>query len=168
LLQAGIKRGMRVADLGCGTGMITQLLAELVGPTGEVVGVDYSAAQVVQARELLPAEVTNVRFVAASATDTGLAMQVVRKEKPKVPMASREERISSAKTAKRITTIRELKKIKTPLKTRSPSKRRRSYDPVCVGAILPVAVSAAIKDSTAALLLNYFIAMEEIRVSFSF
>jgi SAM-dependent methyltransferase len=75
LLQAGIKRGMRVADLGCGTGMITQLLAELVGATGEVVGVDYSADQVVQARELLPAEVTNVRFVAASATDTGLARE---------------------------------------------------------------------------------------------
>lgn len=75
LLQAGIKRGMRVADLGCGTGMITQLLAEIVGPTGEVVGIDYSADQVVQARELLPAEVTNVRFVAASATDTGLARE---------------------------------------------------------------------------------------------
>jgi len=75
LLQAGIKPGMRVADLGCGTGMITQLLAELVGPTGEVVGVDYSTAQVVQARELLPVEVTNVRFVAASATDTGLARE---------------------------------------------------------------------------------------------
>ena len=75
LLQAGIKPGMRVADLGCGTGMITQLLAELVGPTGEVVGVDYSTAQVVQARELLPVQVTNVRFVAASATDTGLARE---------------------------------------------------------------------------------------------
>src|SRR5215203_4527020 len=75
LLQAGIKPGMRVVDLGCGTGMITQLLAELVGPTGEVVGVDYSTAQVDQARELLPVHVTNVRFVAASATDTGLARE---------------------------------------------------------------------------------------------
>lgn len=50
LLRAGIKRGMSVVDLGCGVGMTTQLLAELVGPTGEVVGVDYSAAQVEQAR----------------------------------------------------------------------------------------------------------------------
>src|SRR6185295_19705873 len=54
------------------TGMTTQLLAELVGPTGEVVGVDYSAAQVAHARALLPAELSNVRFVEASATDTGL------------------------------------------------------------------------------------------------
>jgi ubiquinone/menaquinone biosynthesis C-methylase UbiE len=72
LLRAGIQRGMSVVDLGCGVGMTTQLLAELVGPTGEVVGVDYSAAQVEQARALLPAELSNVSFIEASATDTGL------------------------------------------------------------------------------------------------
>jgi ubiquinone/menaquinone biosynthesis C-methylase UbiE len=72
LLRAGIQRGMSVVDLGCGVGMTTQLLAELVGPTGEVVGVDYSEAQIEQARALLPAELTNVRFVEASALDTGL------------------------------------------------------------------------------------------------
>ena len=72
LIEAGIRPGMRVADLGSGTGMVTQLLAELVGPTGEVVGVDYNGDQVEQAKALLPAGVSNVRFVQASATDTGL------------------------------------------------------------------------------------------------
>src|ERR1700742_3252859 len=72
LLDAGIKPGMRVADLGCGVGMTTALLAELVGSSGEVVGVDFSGAQIVQAKELLPPEFTNVTFVEASATDTGL------------------------------------------------------------------------------------------------
>jgi SAM-dependent methyltransferase len=72
LVRAGIQPGMSVVDLGCGVGMTTQLLAELVGPAGEVVGVDYSAAQVEQARALLPAKFSNVRFVEASATDTGL------------------------------------------------------------------------------------------------
>jgi SAM-dependent methyltransferase len=72
LREAGIQRGMRVADLGCGVGMVTQLLAELVGPTGEVVGVDFSAAQIEQAHALLPATMTNVGFVEASATETGL------------------------------------------------------------------------------------------------
>jgi len=72
LLDAGIKPGMRVADLGCGVGMTTALLAELVGPTGEVVGVDLSAAQLAQAQELMPSEFSNVKFVEASATDTGL------------------------------------------------------------------------------------------------
>jgi len=72
LLRAGIQRGMSVVDLGCGVGMTTQLLAELVGPTGEVIGVDYSPAQVEQARAQLPSELSNVRFVEASALDTGL------------------------------------------------------------------------------------------------
>ena len=72
LVEAGIEPGMRVADLGCGVGMTTALLAELVGPAGEVVGVDFSAAQIEQAKELLPTEFSNVTFVEASATDTGL------------------------------------------------------------------------------------------------
>lgn len=75
LLEAGIRSGMRVADLGCGVGMVTQLLAELVGPEGEVVGVDFSPAQIKQARGLLPTNLTNVTFVEASATDTGLARE---------------------------------------------------------------------------------------------
>jgi SAM-dependent methyltransferase len=63
---------MRVADLGCGVGMVTALLAELVGPEGHVVGIDASGAQLAQAREHLPPCSTNIRFVEASATDTGL------------------------------------------------------------------------------------------------
>src|SRR5262245_41296765 len=72
LLQAGIHPGMSVADIGCGVGMVTALLAELVGPTGQVVGVDFSGAQIAQARELAPSECSNVSFVEASATNTGL------------------------------------------------------------------------------------------------
>ena len=72
LSRAGIRPGMKVVDLGCGVGMTTQLLAELVGPSGEVIGVDYSAAQVEQAQALLPKKFSNVRFIEASATDTGL------------------------------------------------------------------------------------------------
>src|SRR4029079_4270425 len=65
LLRAGIRPGMRVVDLGCGTGMTTQLLAELVGPNGEVVGVDYSRAQVEQSRALLPTHLNTVRLFQA-------------------------------------------------------------------------------------------------------
>ncbi len=35
-----IKPGERVLDLGCGTGLLAEHLADLVGPEGEVVGVD--------------------------------------------------------------------------------------------------------------------------------
>jgi SAM-dependent methyltransferase len=72
LLEAGVRRGMRVADVGCGVGLVTALLAELVGPEGHVVGLDASAAQLAQARERMPAGGTSVRFVEARATDTGL------------------------------------------------------------------------------------------------
>jgi ubiquinone/menaquinone biosynthesis C-methylase UbiE len=39
-VQAGIVPGMRVLDLGSGAGDVALLAAEMVGPTGEVVGVD--------------------------------------------------------------------------------------------------------------------------------
>ncbi len=39
-VDAGIGPGMRILDLGCGVGDVSLLLADLVGPTGEVVGVD--------------------------------------------------------------------------------------------------------------------------------
>jgi len=38
--KAGITTGMRVLDLGCGVGDVSFLAAELVGPTGSVVGID--------------------------------------------------------------------------------------------------------------------------------
>jgi SAM-dependent methyltransferase len=72
LRDAGLRSGMRVADFGCGVGMVTALLAGLVGPEGHVVGIDASAAQLVQARQRLPLGSTSVSFVEASATNTGL------------------------------------------------------------------------------------------------
>jgi SAM-dependent methyltransferase len=72
LAGSGLRRGMRVADLGCGVGMVTALLADLVGPRGHVVAIDASAAQLAQARQRLGPGGTHVRFVEASATATGL------------------------------------------------------------------------------------------------
>lgn len=76
LLDAGVQPGMRVADLGCGVGMATSLLAELVGPKGHVVGIDFSGAQIAQARQRL-SHLSNVSFVEASATDTLLPRESV-------------------------------------------------------------------------------------------
>lgn len=41
--RAGIVSGMRVLDIGCGVGDVSLLAAELVGPSGTVVGMDRSA-----------------------------------------------------------------------------------------------------------------------------
>lgn len=72
LRDAGLRCGMRVADLGCGAGIVTAMLAEIVGPEGEVVGVDFSGAQIAEARAQIKSGVSNVKFVEASAADTGL------------------------------------------------------------------------------------------------
>jgi ubiquinone/menaquinone biosynthesis C-methylase UbiE len=40
LRNAEIGPGMRVLDLGCGAGDVSMLAAELVGPSGSVVGID--------------------------------------------------------------------------------------------------------------------------------
>jgi SAM-dependent methyltransferase len=50
LVEAGIGTGMRVLDVGSGTGDVAFLAAELVGRAGEVVGIDRSTAALTVAR----------------------------------------------------------------------------------------------------------------------
>jgi SAM-dependent methyltransferase len=60
---AGIGPGMRVLDLGSGAGDVALLAAELVGPTGSVVGLDRDAASVAWAtKRVAEAGIANVRF----------------------------------------------------------------------------------------------------------
>ena len=47
---AGLKPGMRVLDIGCGPGITTSSLAEIVGPEGSVVGIDRSDDRLTYAR----------------------------------------------------------------------------------------------------------------------
>ena len=51
LKRSGIKRGMRVLDLGCGSGDASLLIAKMVGPSGLVVGVDEAAAAIDEAEK---------------------------------------------------------------------------------------------------------------------
>jgi len=50
-LWAGILPGMRVADIGCGSGKTTYYLHKLVHPGGEIVGIDASEARIRHANE---------------------------------------------------------------------------------------------------------------------
>jgi len=45
-LWAGIKPGMRVADMGCGPGKTTFTLHRLIQPNGKIVGVDFSTDRI--------------------------------------------------------------------------------------------------------------------------
>ncbi len=50
-LWAGINPGMRVADIGCGTGKTTSYLHKLIQPNGTIIGIDCSEARIHHAVE---------------------------------------------------------------------------------------------------------------------
>jgi SAM-dependent methyltransferase len=67
LREAGLREGMRVLDLGCGPGDVCELVAEIVGPTGFVLGIDRLSETVAAARERYrKAGRTNIEFQASS------------------------------------------------------------------------------------------------------
>jgi ubiquinone/menaquinone biosynthesis C-methylase UbiE len=62
--NAGVARGQRVLDIGSGVGDVAMLVAELVGPMGEVVGVERDANTLTKARSrVAEAQLRNVSFV---------------------------------------------------------------------------------------------------------
>ena len=67
--NAGVARGQRVLDIGSGVGDVAMLVAEMVGPTGEVVGVERDASTLTKARSrVAEARLRNVSFVATDAS----------------------------------------------------------------------------------------------------
>jgi len=66
--RASIRTGQHVLDVGCGTGQTSLQLAQRVGPSGSVLGVDISTPMLDLARERARVEkLTNVRFENADA-----------------------------------------------------------------------------------------------------
>jgi SAM-dependent methyltransferase len=73
LREAGIAEGMRVLDVGCGTGDVSVLVAGMVGATGEVVAIDRASDALAATRERAEREglrhIHAVEADAASFTD---------------------------------------------------------------------------------------------------
>jgi ubiquinone/menaquinone biosynthesis C-methylase UbiE len=68
LREAGLERGMRVVDLGCGVGDVALLAAEMVGPTGTVIAIDRNTTAVVTARaRAIAAGHANIEFIEGNA-----------------------------------------------------------------------------------------------------
>lgn len=69
--RLGVKPGMDVLDLGCGTGVLFDMLRRLVQQSGSVTGVDFSIQMARQAHRNFP--FSNVSVVDADATNLPFA-----------------------------------------------------------------------------------------------
>src|SRR5215469_6255048 len=67
LERAQLRQGEHAVDIGCGTGASSIALAERIGPSGEVLGIDVSAPMLARAAERLPPGAP-VKFERADAT----------------------------------------------------------------------------------------------------
>lgn len=68
LEDAGISRGMKVLDVGTGAGDVALLVADLVGPEGIVIGIDFNAELIQTARaRVASAGIENVSFIIGDA-----------------------------------------------------------------------------------------------------
>ena len=75
--KAGITSGMRVLDIGSGSGDVAFLAAQLVGPKGSVIGMDRDLAQVAFAEQRAETHgVTNARFLAGDFREIELSAPV--------------------------------------------------------------------------------------------
>src|SRR5262245_46789785 len=72
-VAAGFAPGARIADVGCGPGVILLELARLVGPAGTAIGVErYPEARAEAADAASRQGLSNVRVIVGEADATGL------------------------------------------------------------------------------------------------
>ncbi|CAB3792983.1 class I SAM-dependent methyltransferase [Pararobbsia alpina] len=70
LIAAGLCQGMRVLDIGCGTGAVSLLASELTGPRGQVIAIDRSESAIEAAVDSARSEgVSNVHFKVSALND---------------------------------------------------------------------------------------------------
>ncbi len=80
-LGAGIGPGQRVLDIGSGVGDVAMLVAKLVNPSGEVVGVERDARSIARARWSAGASLVHETFRRSGAnTEMGFALYQIFQE----------------------------------------------------------------------------------------
>jgi ubiquinone/menaquinone biosynthesis C-methylase UbiE len=74
--QVKLKPGDRILDIACGTGANFQYIQERIGPTGQIVGVDFSAAMLEEAQKQVDERGwENVRLIQHDAATLDLGEQ---------------------------------------------------------------------------------------------
>jgi len=69
LLQAGIREGMRILDVGCGIGDVALIAARIAGQGGEVTGIDPDGQSIAVAQQRAACARFNVRFECIALAD---------------------------------------------------------------------------------------------------
>lgn len=71
LMDADITAGMRVLDIGCGSGDVTFMLSNLVTETGEVIGIDHdsNALSIARERKVTSSQHAQPSFIQSSLHD---------------------------------------------------------------------------------------------------
>jgi len=78
LTQAGLRRGQRVLEVGCGPGFFTIPAAKIAGETGRVIALDINPAAVEYvSRKIVGSGLANVETRLADATETRLGDESV-------------------------------------------------------------------------------------------
>ena len=78
LKAAGLKRGQKVLEVGCGPGFFTIPAAKIVGNEGFIYAVDVHPRAIERVKEKIEKEgIKNVKPILANASDTGLPDQSI-------------------------------------------------------------------------------------------
>lgn len=76
LLRAGLEKGMRVLDIGCGVGDVSLIASEIVGPDGAVTGLDPSQAALSVAHARAEAKGLDISFVPGTLETVDIAPDI--------------------------------------------------------------------------------------------
>lgn len=73
-LEIGITKGMTVLDVGCGRGVTTEMIADIVGEKGKVIGVDANPKSINVAQESAQLQgLQNIEYICTDLSDLALA-----------------------------------------------------------------------------------------------
>ncbi|MGE3779492.1 MAG: class I SAM-dependent methyltransferase, partial [Pirellulaceae bacterium] len=73
LANLGVRRGMKICDMGCGNGFYSVQLAQMVGPEGQIYGVDIQPEMLAMLKQRAAAQqVQNVTAVQGTVIDPQL------------------------------------------------------------------------------------------------